>query len=79
MLKMNIEKLLEEKGKKKSWLADEVGMTHANMHNLVTNKTTAIRYENLAKICKALDCSINDLFIQVEDPKKDEDDDDYWL
>ena len=78
MLKINVEKILEEKGKNQKWLAKQMGITQANLSRLTTNKTSKIRYENIEKLCNILECEPNDLFIRIDDPKEDDYDDD-WI
>lgn len=58
----NILKILEEQGKTMYWLAQETHMKYQSIHNLANNKTESIKFENMANICKALNCSLNDLF-----------------
>ncbi len=42
-------------------LADELGITEANLSILKTGKAKAIRFSTLAAICKSLDCQPGDL------------------
>lgn len=42
-------------------LADELGITEANLSILKTGKAKAIRFSTLEAICKALDCQPGDL------------------
>ena len=76
MLKLNIEKLLEEKGKTKYWLWKQTNLTYTNFDNLIKNKTKSIRYENLEKICRVLDCTPSQLFVVDDSEDDDEDEDD---
>jgi putative transcriptional regulator len=43
-------------------LAQEVGITIANLSNLKTGKISAIRLTTMEAICKTLDCQPGDLF-----------------
>ena len=70
MLKLDIERLLKEKGKTKYWLWKKTNLTYTNFDNLIKNRTKSIRYTNLEKICDALECTPNDLFIKVKDDDK---------
>ena len=70
MLKLNIEQLLKEKGKTKYWLWKQTNLTYTNFDNLIKNRTKSIRYVNLEKLCIALECTPNDLFIQVDEKPK---------
>ena len=66
MVKLNVKKLLKEKNKTKYWLfnmLNNVGnISYTNFNNLVENKTGSIKYSNIDKLCKILDCTPNDLF-----------------
>jgi putative transcriptional regulator len=42
-------------------LADQVGITIANLSILKTGKARAMRFSTLEAICKALDCQPGDL------------------
>lgn len=76
MLKLNVLELLKRKGKTKYYLFSKLNMTYTNFNNIVTNKTRSIRYENIEKFCKILDCTPNDLFVEVPDEDEEEDFDD---
>jgi len=65
MLKITIDEVLKEKGKTKYWLIKETELNFHTVTNLVKNKTTAINFETLEKICKALECTPNDI-INIE-------------
>jgi putative transcriptional regulator len=49
-------------------LAAEIGITEQNLSLLKSGKVKGIRFETLAKICKALDCQPGDLLEAVLDP-----------
>jgi putative transcriptional regulator len=61
MLKIKIDKVLEEKGRTKYWLIKEKELNFHTVTNLVKNKTTGIQFDTLEKICKTLDCTPNDI------------------
>lgn len=42
-------------------LAEEVGMTEANLSKLRSGKVRGVRFETLLKLCNALDCVPGDL------------------
>lgn len=62
-MKVNIQinKLLDEKGKTRYWLAKSVGVSHQNLTKLARNETTSIKFSLLEDICNALECSPNDI------------------
>lgn len=66
MIKLNVLAILEQVGKSKYWLFNELNkfepMSYTNFNNIVENKTKSIKYDNIDKFCKILDCEPNDLF-----------------
>ena len=63
MLKLNVTNLLKDRGKSKYWLFNQLNcMSYTNFNNIVENKTSSIKYENIEKFCKILNCEPNDLF-----------------
>ena len=50
-------------------LADQVGITLANLSILKTGKAKAIRFSTLAAICEALDCQPGDILAFESDSK----------
>ena len=70
MLKINVLEILKKKGKTKYWLFVQMGMTYTNFNNLIMNKTKAIKYENIEKLCRILECEPNDLFVIVDEEDK---------
>ena len=62
MLLLKINKILEEHGKTPYWLGKQTGISQNNILKICNGETSTIRFDTLEKICKALNCSINDLF-----------------
>ncbi len=54
--------ILKERGKTKYWLYIQLGLSYQNFNNLVCNKTSSIKFENLKALCDILECTPNDLF-----------------
>ena len=67
MIKLDVLRLLEEKGKTKYWLYKQLGMSYQNFSKMVNNQTRSIRYENIETICLLLECTPNELFVITED------------
>lgn len=61
-IEVRIKELLELKGKTIYWLSKQANITHYNLSKLVKNETTSIKFEHIASICKALECTPNDIF-----------------
>ena len=66
MLQLNVLELLKKKGKTKYWLFNQLDMSYTNFNNIVSNKTKSIKYANIEKFCKILECEPNDLFKEVK-------------
>lgn len=68
-INIKINEILEKQGKSRYWLSKEVGMTHQSLTKIARNDTASISFENLEKICKALNCTPNDI-LGWDDNKK---------
>lgn len=62
MVRLNVQALLEKKGKTRYWLYKQLGMSYQNFKNMVDNKTQSIRYDRIETLCLLLDCTPNELF-----------------
>lgn len=67
MVKLNVLKLLKDKGKTKYWLYIQLNTSYQNFNKMVNNETRSIRYEMIETLCEILDCTPNDLFKFEED------------
>ena len=63
MLKLIVNEILESKGKTPYWLGKQTGISQNNVGKICNGETSTIRFDTLEKICDALDCSIEELFI----------------
>ena len=61
MIVVNLDVMLAKRKMKVSDLADQVGITLANISILKNGKAKAIRFETLDKICDVLDCQPGDI------------------
>lgn len=68
MLKLQIDKILKSKGQSQYWLSKQTGISPNNIGKICNGETNTIRFETIEKICKALNCSINDIF-DTDDPQ----------
>jgi len=60
-IKVNLDRLLAERGMTLSELAERIGLTLANLSILKTNKARAVRFSTLDAICRELDCQPGDV------------------
>lgn len=58
---VRLDVMLAKRKMKSRDLAAEIGITEQNLSLLKSGKVKGIRFETLAKICKALDCQPGDL------------------
>ena len=72
MIVINIDVMLAKRKMKVSDLADQVGITLANMSVLKNGKAKAIRVETLDKICKVLNCQPGDILEWQDDEDEQE-------
>lgn len=67
MIKLDVCRLLETRGKTKYWLYKQMGMSYQNFSKMINNQTQSIRYENIEALCQILECSPNELFVFSEE------------
>lgn len=58
---INLDIVLAQKGMKSNELAEQIGITTANLSILKTGKAKAVRFSTLEAICEALDCQPGDI------------------
>lgn len=63
MLKINVQNLLNEKGKTRYWLVKEMQTTYKTVNKLCDNTLTGLQLKTIEKLCAILECTPNDLFI----------------
>lgn len=61
MIKLNLDRVMQERQLNLTELAERIGITLANLSILKTNKARAIRFTTLDALCRALDCQPGDL------------------
>ena len=62
IVRLNVQALLDKKGKTRYWLYKQLGMSYQNFKNMIDNKTQSIRYDRIETLCLLLDCTPNELF-----------------
>ncbi|NQP65513.1 helix-turn-helix transcriptional regulator [Streptococcus suis] len=61
MIRVNLDKVLKDRKITSKDLAEQVGITEANLSILKTGKAKGIRFNTLMRICRILDCQPGDL------------------
>ncbi len=67
MVRLRILQILSEQKHTKYWLYKQMDLSYQNFNRMVTNQTSSIRFDNLDKLSKILDCPVGDLFEAIED------------
>ena len=62
-MKIILNETLRQKGKTQYWLSKQTGISAATINNICNGKTSGIQFYVLDKICKALDCTVDDIII----------------
>ena len=62
---VNLDVMMARRRKGAGELAEEIGITPANLSILKNNKAKAVRFSTLEALCKALDCQPADLLEYV--------------
>lgn len=63
MIKMNVQNLLNKKGKTRYWLVKEMQTTYKTVNKICDCTLTGLQLETIEKLCNILECTPNDLFI----------------
>lgn len=72
MIKVNLSKVLKDRGMTSKDLAQRVDITEANLSILRTGKAKGVRFETLNKICYILDCQVGEI-LEFDGRWEDED------
>lgn len=62
---LHLDELMAERGVKLVDLAEEVGLSNANLSHIKTGKIRAIRFSTLDALCEALGCQPGDILEHV--------------
>ena len=71
---VNLDVVMARRKISASQLADEVGITPANLSILRNNKAKAVRFSTLESLCRVLQCQPADLLEYREDSEQKEED-----
>ena len=71
---VNLDVVMARRKISASQLADEVGITPANLSILNNNKAKAVRFSTLESLCRVLQCQPADLLEYREDSEQKEED-----
>ena len=64
---VNLDAMMARRHKGAGELAEEIGITPANLSILKNNNAKAVRFSTLEALCKALDCQPGELLEYVEE------------
>ena len=66
-IKVNLSEVMKDRDVSLTDLADEVGITLANLSILKTGKAKAVRFTTLEALCRALGCQPGDILAYDEE------------
>lgn len=69
MIEIQIDVLLESRGRSFYWLSKETGVSHTTLWRLKKGKALGIQFETLKKICQALECQPGDVLSLASEKK----------
>ncbi len=72
MIEITLDVMMARRKKGLMELADEIGITPANLSILKNNKAKAVRLETLERLCQALDCQPGDLIRYLPEEQEEE-------
>jgi putative transcriptional regulator len=67
MIKLNLDRVMQERGISLTELAGRIDITLANLSILKTNKARAIRFTTLDALCRVLECQPGEILEFVAD------------
>lgn len=62
MVRLRVLDILQKQHRSKYWLYKQMELSYQNFNRMVQNETTSIKFENIERLSKILNCSIGDLF-----------------
>lgn len=67
---VNLDVMMAKRKKRAGDLAEEIGITPANLSILKNSKAKAIRFSTLEAICKALQCQPGDILEYMDEEEQ---------
>ena len=67
---VNLDVMMAKRKMSSGKLAEEIGITPANLSILKNNKARAIRFSTLEQICRVLDCQPGDILEYMTDTEE---------
>ena len=66
-VKVNIDEVLEKRGRTFYWLSKQTGVSHTTLWRLKKGKALGINFATLEKICASLECEPGDILKLVSE------------
>ena len=67
MVRLRVLEILEEQGKSRYWLNQQLLMHYVSFKKMIENQTDSIHFETLDKLSTALNVPIGELFEKTDD------------
>ena len=65
---INLQEILEKRGKTRYWLANQTGIHYKTIDSYYKNKVRRYEADSILKICLALECQVGDI-IKIKQSK----------
>lgn len=63
LINLNVQAILNKKKRTRYWLVKALESNYETVNRLCDNTSSAIYLETIEKLCRALECAPNDLFV----------------
>lgn len=67
MVKINLEKYLDEQERSLRWVATKTGIAVSTLQNIKQGKTQSISFEVLEKLCDLFKCNVADMISIIKE------------
>ena len=70
MIRINLDAILQARGRTVYWLGKQTGLTTKTLYFLKHEKVKEVSLNCLSRICEALDCEVGDILVRESKPRK---------
>jgi len=69
MIKLQLDEMLEQRGKTLYWLWKQTGVRYATVWQMGKGEVVRLNLDALNRVCEALECQPGDLLVRIESRK----------
>ena len=71
MIKLDVQRILDEQKKSRYWLVQALNSNYETINRLCDFGSVSIHLKTIEKLCNALECEPNDLFVFYDDKNQE--------